>query len=76
MALYYNSYSTWKAAPGIYLEDLIVFEEFRGRGVGTALLAALAREVKSIGGKRVEWSVLKCECSEEEEEGVDNAGLG
>ena len=60
MALYFYNYSTWRGAPGIYLEDLFVFDEFRGRGVGTALLAALAREVQAIGGKRVEWSVLKC----------------
>jgi GNAT superfamily N-acetyltransferase len=60
MALYFNSYSTWRGAPGIYLEDLFVYDRFRGRGYGTALLAALAQEVKSIGGERLEWSVLKC----------------
>lgn len=59
MALYFTSYSTWRAAPGIYLEDLFVYEEFRGKGFGTALLARLAREVQKIGGKRLEWSVLK-----------------
>jgi len=59
MALYFNNYSTWRGAPGIYLEDLFVYDRFRGRGYGTALLAALAQEVKSIGGERLEWSVLK-----------------
>ena len=59
MALYFNNYSTWRAAPGIYLEDLFVKEEFRGRGYGTALLAALAKRVKEIGGQRLEWSVLR-----------------
>ncbi|KAA8893313.1 acyl-CoA N-acyltransferase [Sphaerosporella brunnea] len=59
MALYFTSYSTWRSAPGIYLEDLFVYERFRGQGFGTALLAALAREVQVIGGKRLEWSVLK-----------------
>lgn len=34
--------------------------EFRGRGFGTALLAALAQEVIEINGGRLEWSVLKC----------------
>jgi GNAT superfamily N-acetyltransferase len=63
MALYFNNYSTWRAAPGVYLEDLFVYEQFRGRGFGTALLAALAREVLRVQGKRLEWSVLKCECS-------------
>jgi len=60
MALYFNNYSTWRGTPGIYLEDLFVYDRFRGRGYGTALLAALAQEVKSIGGERLEWSVLKC----------------
>lgn len=59
MALYFPSYSTWRAAPGIWLEDLFVREAYRGRGYGTALIAALAREVKSMGGGRLEWSVLK-----------------
>jgi len=59
MALYFTNYSTWRAKPGIYLEDLYVKEKFRGRGYGTALLAALAQEVKEIDGARLEWSVLK-----------------
>lgn len=59
MALYFHNYSTWRAAPGIYLEDLFVRPEFRGRGYGTRLLAELARETEKCGGKRLEWSVLK-----------------
>ncbi|KAH8155357.1 uncharacterized protein LAJ45_00367 [Morchella importuna] len=59
MALYFNNYSTWRAKPGIYLEDLFVRPDFRGRGYGTALLAALAQEVIEINGARLEWSVLK-----------------
>lgn len=59
MALYFTNYSTWRSAPGIYLEDLFVRPEFRGRGLGKALLSALARECVAIGGKRLEWSVLK-----------------
>lgn len=59
MALFFNNYSTWRAAPGVYLEDLFIRPEFRGRGYGKRLLGELALEVKKIGGKRLEWSVLK-----------------
>jgi GNAT superfamily N-acetyltransferase len=59
MALYFHNYSTWRAAPGIYLEDLFVRPEFRGRGYGHALLRELARECVRLGCKRLEWSVLK-----------------
>jgi GNAT superfamily N-acetyltransferase len=59
MALYFNNYSTWRAAPGIYLEDLYVRKQYRGRGYGTLLIKALAKETVQIGGKRLEWSCLK-----------------
>jgi RimJ/RimL family protein N-acetyltransferase len=59
MALYFYNYSTWRSAPGIYLEDLYVQPSQRGKGYGLALLRYLAKEVLSIGGKRLEWSVLK-----------------
>lgn len=59
MALYFNNYSTWLAKPGIYLEDLYVRPNFRGRGYGKALLRALARECVSNGWGRLEWSVLR-----------------
>ena len=59
MALYFTSYSTWRSKPGVWLEDLFVREEYRGRGFGTALITALAGEVERIGGARLEWSVLK-----------------
>jgi len=59
MALYFHNYSTWRAAPGIYLEDLFVRPEYRGKGYGTALLKELARECVRLGCKRLEWSVLK-----------------
>jgi GNAT superfamily N-acetyltransferase len=62
MAVYFNNYSTWLARPGIRLEDLYVRPEFRGRGYGSQLLAALAKEVLDIGGGRLEWGVLKCWC--------------
>lgn len=57
-ALYFFDYSTWLGRPGIYLEDLFVHPEFRGRGVGKALLqhiAAIAVE-KKCG--RLKWEVL------------------
>ncbi|MEO8621005.1 MAG: GNAT family N-acetyltransferase, partial [bacterium] len=56
--LSFRSYSTFLARPGIYLEDLFVFPEFRGRGLGRQLLAALAREVVERGYGRLEWAVL------------------
>ena len=59
MALYFTNYSTWRAAPGIYLEDLFVRPEYRGKGYGKSLLRELAKETKRIGGERLEWSVLK-----------------
>ena len=59
MALYFNNYSTWRGGPGIYLEDLFIRPEFRGKGYGKRLLGELALEVKRIGGHRLEWSVLK-----------------
>ncbi|KAL8746034.1 MAG: hypothetical protein Q9190_001901 [Brigantiaea leucoxantha] len=59
LALYFTNYSTWRATPGIYLEDLFVRPQYRGRGYGKLLLAELAKEVKRIGGGRLDWSVLK-----------------
>lgn len=59
MALYFYNYSTWRSAPGIYLEDLYVQPAARGKGYGFRLLKFLAKEVVSIGGRRLEWSVLK-----------------
>lgn len=59
MALYFYNYSTWRAKPGIYLEDLYVRESERGRGYGQRLLGELAKEVLEMGGGRLEWSVLK-----------------
>jgi len=58
MAIYVLNYSTWLGKYGIYLEDLYVRPQFRGRGFGRALLATLAREAVDRGYGRVEWSVL------------------
>lgn len=57
-ALFFHNYSTFIGAPGIYLEDLFVKPEYRGRGYGKALLARLARVAKERGCGRVEWAVL------------------
>lgn len=57
-ALYFFNYSTFLAQPGIYLEDLFVPPEFRGRGVGKALLLHLARIANARACGRFEWSVL------------------
>jgi len=58
MALYFYNYSTWRAKPGIYLEDLFVREKERGKGYGWRLLGELAKEVVAMDGGRLEWSVL------------------
>ena len=58
-ALFFHNYSTFLGQPGIYLEDLFVKPEMRGRGVGKALLAHLARWAKERGCGRLEWAVLK-----------------
>ena len=57
-ALWFRSYSTFLARPGIYLEDLFVFPDFRGKGLGRQLLASLARTARERGYGRVEWAVL------------------
>src|SRR5437016_4060715 len=57
-ALFFHNYSTFLAQPGIYLEDLFVKPEMRGRGVGKALLAHLARLARERGCGRLEWAVL------------------
>ena len=57
-ALYFFNYSTFLAQPGLYLEDLFVKPEFRGRGTGKALLLHLAKIAHERGCGRMEWSVL------------------
>ncbi|HEY9808658.1 MAG TPA: GNAT family N-acetyltransferase [Halomicronema sp.] len=57
-ALFFYSYSTFLTLPGIYLEDLFVLPEYRGKGIGKKLLSYLARLAVSGGFGRLEWSVL------------------
>lgn len=57
-AIFLTNYSTFLAKPGLYLEDLFVQPELRGRGVGKALLLDLARLANERGCGRMEWTVL------------------
>ena len=57
-ALFFHSFSTFLARPGLYLEDLFVLPEHRGQGIGRALLAHLARLAVERGCGRMEWAVL------------------
>ena len=57
-ALFFHNFSTFLGRPGIYLEDLYVRPEFRGAGVGRALLVRIAGLAKERGCGRLEWSVL------------------
>ena len=57
-AVFFHNYSTWLGRPGLYLEDLFVRPEARGRGYGRRLLAHLARIAQQRGCARMEWSVL------------------
>lgn len=57
-ALFFHSYSTFLAKPGIYLEDLFVRTQYRSKGIGEALLRELARLAKARSCGRLEWSVL------------------
>lgn len=57
-ALFFRSYSTFIGRPGLYLEDLFVKPEMRGRGIGIALLRFLAAETQRRGCSRLDWVVL------------------
>ena len=57
-AVYFQNFSTFLAKPGLYLEDLFVKPEYRGRGIGKALLLHLAKVANQRGCGRMEWTVL------------------
>ena len=57
MALYYSRYSTWRG-PTFHLEDLIVSEIYKGKGIGTKLYSAFIRQSYKSGVQRIEWNVL------------------
>jgi GNAT superfamily N-acetyltransferase len=57
-ALYFFNYSTWNGRPGIYLEDLFVDPEFRGLGIGKALLRQVAAIAVEKNCPRLTWAVL------------------
>ena len=57
-AVFFHNFSTWLGRPGLYLEDLFVKPEARGKGYGRALLVDLARIARDRGCGRMEWAVL------------------
>lgn len=57
-ALYFFNFSTWRGKAGLYLEDLFVRPEFRGRGYGKLLLSYLANQAQNNDCPRFEWIVL------------------
>jgi GNAT superfamily N-acetyltransferase len=57
-AVYFHNYSTFVGRPGLYLEDLFVLPDSRGKGYGKALMLHLARLAVERGCGRFEWSVL------------------
>src|SRR5450756_1124623 len=58
-AVYYHTFSTFVGRPGIFLDDIYVRAEFRKRGIGRALLEAVAKIGMYIGGRRFEWIALR-----------------
>jgi len=57
MAIYFTKYSTWKGK-GLYLDDLVVNETFRKRGIGKKLFDAVLKVAKDEGMKTMHWQVL------------------
>ena len=56
--LFFGFYSTWVGRPGLFLEDLFVRQEFRGRGIGKAMLAAVAAIAQRENCYGIRWEVL------------------
>jgi GNAT superfamily N-acetyltransferase len=59
IAVFFYNYSTWRAQPGICLEDLYVQPKYRRRGYARLLIQELAREARRINGGKLEWVCLK-----------------
>jgi GNAT superfamily N-acetyltransferase len=57
-AVWFYNFSTFVGRPGLYLEDLFVLQEWRGRGIGRALMGHLGRLAVARGCGRMEWAVL------------------
>jgi GNAT superfamily N-acetyltransferase len=57
-AVWFNNFSTFSGRSGVYLEDLFVRPAHRGKGIGKALLAHLAKQCAANGWSRLQWSVL------------------
>lgn len=57
-AVFFHNFSTWLGQPGLYLEDLFIRPEHRGKGYGRALLVDLAKIARDRGCGRMEWAVL------------------
>jgi GNAT superfamily N-acetyltransferase len=57
-AVWFYNFSTFVGRPGLYLEDIFVLPEWRGRGIGRALIGHLARLAVARGCGRMEWAVL------------------
>jgi GNAT superfamily N-acetyltransferase len=59
MAFFFHNYSTWRGRPGIFVEDLFVRTQFRGKGVGRALMAKLAKTAIAEQCHGIRWEVLE-----------------
>ncbi len=57
-AFFFGFYSTWEGRPGLFLEDLFVRPQFRGKGIGKSLLAAVARIGQEENSYGIRWEVL------------------
>ena len=57
-ALFFHNFSSWRGRRGLYLEDLFVRPELRGRGIGKALMQELSRIAAARGCARIEWIVI------------------
>lgn len=57
IAVYFVKYSTWKGR-GLYLDDIVVTEKYRSKGIGKKLFDVYVEEAKRIGAKQLHWQVL------------------